>query len=106
MKAESLRCLTASFLSCHLEHSSPYSDAHYGTLCLLLTLSRAPLHSNFEPTMPTAVPAEEEDDFDWTGYLMEGIAYSPQHSSDSEVRCDSLQGQTGLAIVTIGPKPQ
>lgn len=85
LKAESLRRLTESFLSSCLEHSYPHSDAHYGTLSFLLTLSYSPLHATFVPATPTSLLEEVEEEFDWTSYLMEGIEYSPQHSSGSEV---------------------
>lgn len=84
-KAASLQQLSEDFLCGPLEKSYPRSDAHYGTLSLLLILSDSPLHATFEPSTPTSPPAEEEEGFDWTSYLMQGIEFSPQHSSGSEV---------------------
>lgn len=91
-KAEHLSRLTDSFISSHLEYSFPRSDSHYGMLSFLLILSNSPLHVTFEPATPTALPVEVEEEFDWTGYLMDGIEYSPQHSSGSEVRGEGGRG--------------
>ncbi len=95
-KADHLLVLTESFVCGHLETSFPRSDAHYGVLSFLLNTSHSPLHATFEPATPTVPPAQEEW-FDWTGYLMEGIEYSSQRSSDSEVR----KARLSLSIICI-----
>ena len=51
-----------------------------------MILSHSPLHATYEPSAPEAECVEEEDEFDWTSYLMEGIEYSPEGSSGSEVQ--------------------
>lgn len=91
-KAEHFSRLTDSFVSSHLEYSFPHSDAHYGVLSMLLNLSHSPLHATFEPATPTALPVNVEEEFDWTGYLMDGIEFSPQHSSGSEVKWGDGEG--------------
>ena len=55
-KAEALEVLTQQFLGLRLERNFPRSDAHYGTLLFLLTISNSPLHSDYLPT-PKTPPA-------------------------------------------------
>ena len=55
-KADALEQLTEQFLNSKLERSFSHSDAHYGTLLLLLCVSDSPLHVDYLPT-PKTPPA-------------------------------------------------
>lgn len=46
-KAASLEELTHTFLSLHLEKNYPHSDAHYGFLLFLLTISQSPVNRDY-----------------------------------------------------------
>ena len=54
-KASVLEELTSKFLCLSLERSYPHSDAHYGVLSLLLSLSDSPVNHDYvgRPGSPT-----------------------------------------------------
>ncbi|KAF7664125.1 hypothetical protein LDENG_00188560 [Lucifuga dentata] len=71
-KAESWMKLTEEFLNSPLpETDGTKTDAHFSILSLLLFLSGSPSNTNFTER-PRLKEAEQEDDFDWAKYLMEG----------------------------------
>eukprot|EP00064_Thunnus_orientalis_P012123 superscaffoldBa00001818_g12157 len=71
-KAESWRRLTNEFLNSPLPNTDgTKTDVHHGILSLLLSLSESPSNTNFTER-PRVKEAEQEDNFDWAKYLMEG----------------------------------
>ncbi|KAE8294449.1 Gamma-tubulin complex component 5 [Larimichthys crocea] len=71
-KAESWKRLTEEFLNSPLPNTDgAKTDAHYSLLSLLLFLSDSPSNTDFTER-PRIKEAEEEDNFDWARYLMEG----------------------------------
>ncbi|KAM3619549.1 uncharacterized protein V6R79_010031 [Siganus canaliculatus] len=71
-KADSWMRLTTEFLNSPLPHTDgAKTDAHYSILSLLLLLSGSPSNTDFTER-PRLKESEEEDNFDWVKYLMEG----------------------------------
>ncbi|XP_053177979.1 gamma-tubulin complex component 5 [Scomber japonicus] len=71
-KAESWLRLTDEFLNSPLSHTDgTKTDVHHSILSLLLSLSESPSNTNFTER-PRVKESEQEDDFDWAKYLMEG----------------------------------
>ncbi|XP_034036508.1 gamma-tubulin complex component 5 isoform X2 [Thalassophryne amazonica] len=71
-KAESWMKLTEEFLNSPLPNTDgTKTDSHYCILSLLLCLSDSPSNTNFTER-PRVKEAEQEDNFDWAEYLMEG----------------------------------
>lgn len=71
-KAESWKRLTEEFLSLPLPNvQGTKTDTHYAVLSLLLTLSDSPSNTNYVEK-PREKEAENEPEFDWGKYLMEG----------------------------------
>ncbi|CAK6956205.1 gamma-tubulin complex component 5 [Scomber scombrus] len=71
-KAESWLRLTDEFLNSPLSLTDgTKTDVHHSILSLLLSLSESPSNTNFTER-PRVKEAEQEDNFDWAQYLMEG----------------------------------
>ncbi|KAJ8350863.1 hypothetical protein SKAU_G00259930 [Synaphobranchus kaupii] len=71
-KAQSWMSLTDEFLNSPLPNvEGTKTDIHHSVLALLLCLSDSPSNSNYSER-PRRKELEEEDDFDWGKYLMEG----------------------------------
>ncbi|RUS86494.1 hypothetical protein EGW08_005744 [Elysia chlorotica] len=86
-KAKDFKDLTTEFLDQPgLDgKSTGKTDVHYAMLSLLINLAEAPTYVDFQRKKAEVV-AEEEDDFDWAGYLLEGedLRFLSHASSESE----------------------
>ncbi|XP_029460411.1 gamma-tubulin complex component 5 isoform X2 [Rhinatrema bivittatum] len=72
-KADSWKKLTEEFLSLPLPNVNGIkTDTHYAVLCLLLGLSDSPSSTNDVEMPRENGEKEEEEEFDWGKYLMEG----------------------------------
>ncbi|KAL5014094.1 hypothetical protein ScPMuIL_008364 [Solemya velum] len=72
-KAESLRSLAEEFLATPAFEGRDHgkTDTHYSLLSLLLLLADAPIYSDYEGRT-VEVLTQVEDEFDWSGHLLEG----------------------------------
>ncbi|KAM3843103.1 gamma-tubulin complex component 5 [Diretmus argenteus] len=108
-KAESWMRLTEEFLNSPLPNTEgTKTDVHHSVLSLMLFLSGSPSNTDFTER-PRLKEAEEEDDFDWAKYLMEGedidigpYPDTPEWSEEESEEEDSQQpisrGDSGIQV--------